>query len=279
MEMLSFFKPAYDGRNKITYLPTDKIKPNPYQPRKHFDKPALVELANSIAQYGVLQPIHVRKIGTGYELVAGERRLKASELAGLMEIPCIITEYNDNDSAIVALLENLQRQDLTFFEEAEGYQSLIERHGITQERLAEKIGKSQSTIANKIRLMRLPQLIKKMIMDNGLTERHARSLLKLPEESLQTSTIEEIVQKNLNVSETEKYVDSIIDKYLELPQVSVSTPKKGRKNIKIYTDIRIFVNTIIEAVHMMNESGINATSEKRETDDFIEYVVKIPKCV
>ena len=159
----------------ICYIDIDSIRPNPYQPRKQFSKGALEELCESIQQYGVIQPVNVRKISSNkYELVAGERRLRAAVMAGLKEIPAIVININDNDSAVLALIENLQREDLNYLEEAEGYSSLINEHGLTQEDLARKIGKSQSTVANKIRLLRLPPLVKKILSDNNLTERHAR---------------------------------------------------------------------------------------------------------
>jgi ParB family chromosome partitioning protein len=169
----------------ITYLSIDSVRPNPYQPRKQFGKGALEELCESIQQYGVIQPINVRKItNNNYELVAGERRLRAAIMAGLKEIPAIVININDNDSAVLALIENLQR-NLNYLEEAEGYSNLINEHGFTQEELAQKIGKSQSTVANKIRLLRLSPLVKKILSDNNLTERHARALLKLHDEQLQ----------------------------------------------------------------------------------------------
>ena len=177
-----------EGKN-IVYIRIENIRPNPYQPRKKFERASLEELCESIKQYGIIQPINVRISGSGYELVAGERRLRAAEMAGLREIPAIILDVSDNDSAIMALIENLQREDLTYFEEAEGYQNLLSEHNLTQEELAEKIGKSQSTIANKIRLLRLSPLIKKILIDNSLTERHARALLKLHDEQLQLKVL------------------------------------------------------------------------------------------
>ena len=275
MEVLSLFKSQSEPRSKITYLNISKIKPNPYQPRKHFDTPALEELSNSIRQYGVIQPISVRRIGTSYELIAGERRLKAAEMADLFEVPCIICDYSDNDSAIIALLENLQRQDLTFFEEAEAYESLIKKHGLTQERLAERLGKNQSTIANKIRLLKLPPFVKKILIDHQLTERHARALLKLPDEELQMNAVEEIVNRGFNVQETEAFIQQIIDKYSKEAKKKASS--SGKKNVRMYKDIRIFINTIKEAVETMVKSGIEAKSEKTESDDYIEYIIKIPK--
>ncbi len=180
----------------ITYVKIENIRPNPYQPRKQFNKISLEELCESIKQYGVIQPINVRKISANmYELVAGERRLRAATMAGLKEIPAIVVDINDNDSAVMALIENLQREDLSYMEEAEGYNNLINEHGFTQEELAAKIGKSQSTIANKIRLLKLPPLVKKILADNNLTERHARALLKLHDEQLQLKVLKTVCEK------------------------------------------------------------------------------------
>lgn len=195
---------------EIEYVAIDQIRPNPYQPRKNFNKTALMELAESIRAYGVLQPINVRKQSNGfYELVAGERRLRAAQIAGLKCIPCIPVVLNDNDSAVIALIENLQREDLNFIEEAEGYSSLICEHGLTQENLARKIGKSQSAVANKIRLLRLSPMVRKIILDNNLTERHARSLLKIEDEQMQLRILREVCDHALNVKRTEDLVEHV----------------------------------------------------------------------
>jgi ParB family chromosome partitioning protein len=194
-------------QKKITYIPIENIRPNPYQPRRNFEHGALEELCKSIKEYGVIQPINVRKTKTNhFELVSGERRLRASILAGLKEIPAIVIDVNENDLAIMALIENLQREDLGYMEEAEGYSNLIKDHGLTQEELAQKIGKSQSTIANKIRLLKLPPMVKKMLSDHQLTERHARALLKLHDEQLQLRVLKKVCEKGLNVKKTEELV-------------------------------------------------------------------------
>ena len=199
---------------KITMIPIDLIRPNPYQPRRKFDQSSLDELCQSIQQYGVIQPINVRKISnTHYELVAGERRLRATAMTGKKEIPAIIIDIGEDDSAMMALIENLQREDLGYMEEAEGYRNLIKEHGLTQEELAQKIGKSQSTIANKIRLLRLSPMVKKMLSDNGLTERHARALLKIDDEQLQLKILQKVCDRGLNVRKTEELVQRALDKY------------------------------------------------------------------
>ncbi|HHW31327.1 MAG TPA: nucleoid occlusion protein [Clostridiaceae bacterium] len=263
-----------DGLKNITYISINSIRPNPYQPRKQFNKAALDELCESIKQYGVMQPINVRKISNNtYELVAGERRLRAATMAGLTEIPAIVINVDDNDSAVIALIENLQREDLTYLEEAEGYNNLITEHGFTQEQLAQKIGKSQSTIANKIRLLRLSPLVKKILMDNNLTERHARALLKLHDEQLQLKVLKIVCERGYNVKKTEELVEKAIEKYTRRETV-VNSSKKITRAIK---DIRIFVNTIKQAIDVMRKSGINAKAAQIDRGEYIEFVVRVPK--
>ncbi len=258
----------------ITYLNIDLVRPNPYQPRKQFSKGALEELCESIQQYGVIQPINVRRItNNNYELVAGERRLRAAIMAGLKEIPAIIININDNDSAVLALIENLQREDLNYLEEAEGYNNLINEHGLTQEELAQKIGKSQSTVANKIRLLRLSPLVKKILSDNNLTERHARALLKLHDEQLQLKVLKHVCEKGLNVKKTEELVERVIDKCLGQNK---DKPAE-RKFTKAIKDIRIFVNTIRQAIELMKKSGVNAKAAQIDRGEYIEFIVRIPK--
>ncbi|MGE5612777.1 MAG: nucleoid occlusion protein [Bacillota bacterium] len=262
-----------DAKN-ISYLSIDSVRPNPYQPRKQFSKSALEELRESIRQYGVIQPINVRKISNNnYELVAGERRLRAAVMAGLKEIPAIIVNVNDNDSAVMALIENLQREDLNYMEEAEGYNNLINEHGFTQEELARKIGKSQSTIANKIRLLRLSPLVKKILADNNLTERHARALLKLNDEQLQLKVLKHVCERGLNVKKTEELVEKVIEKYLNRDKEKPAE-KKFTKTIK---DIRIFVNTIRQAIDLMKKSGVNAKAAQIDRGEYIEFIVRVPK--
>lgn len=258
----------------ISYLSIDCVRPNPYQPRKQFNKGALEELCESIKQYGVIQPINVRKISSNYyELVAGERRLRAAIMAGLTEIPAIVVNINDNDSAVIALIENLQREDLTYMEEAEGYNNLINEHGFTQEELAQKIGKSQSTIANKIRLLRLSPMVKKILSDNSLTERHARALLKLHDEQLQLKVLKLVCEKGLNVKRTEELVEKAIEKYTRQEREHVPE----RKFTKAIKDIRIFVNTIRQAIDLMKKSGVNAKAAQIDRGEYVEFIIRIPK--
>lgn len=258
----------------ITYINIDNVRPNPYQPRKQFNKAALEELCESIKQYGVIQPINVRKITTNnFELVAGERRLRAATMAGLKEIPAIIVNVDDNDSAVMALIENLQREDLNYMEEAEGYNNLISDHGFTQEELAQKIGKSQSTIANKIRLLKLSPIVKKILADNNLTERHARALLKLHDEQLQLKVLKHVCEKGYNVKKTEELVDRAIEKFTR--EAKEKTPE--RKFTRSIKDIRIFVNTIRQAIDLMKKSGVNAKAAQIDRGEYVEFIVRVPK--
>ncbi|AEV70644.1 nucleoid occlusion protein [Acetivibrio clariflavus] len=263
-----------DDLKNITYVKIENIRPNPYQPRKQFNKISLEELCESIKQYGVIQPINVRKISANmYELVAGERRLRAATMAGLKEIPAIVVDINDNDSAVMALIENLQREDLSYMEEAEGYNNLINEHGFTQEELAAKIGKSQSTIANKIRLLKLPPLVKKILADNNLTERHARALLKLHDEQLQLKVLKTVCEKGLNVKKTEELVERAIEKYTR----QENEKKNKAKYTRAIKDIRIFVNTIKQSIELMKKSGVDAKAAQFDRGTYVEFIVRIPK--
>ena len=258
------------SESKISDIPIIKIRPNKSQPRKQFNEDDLNSLSRSIAENGVLQPLTVRKItATEYEVVTGERRLRASALAGLKKVPCIIVKCSDKESAIYALLENLQRADLGIFEEARGISRLIRRYGLTQEQAAEKLGKTQSTIANKLRLLRLTPEEQEWIENAALSERHARALLKLDDEDERKSILTRVITEGLNVAQTETLVNL----------VTKSTPKKHSrgKSKAVIKDIRIFVNTITKAVDTMRLAGIDAETLQTDKDDFIEYTIRIPK--
>lgn len=256
----------------IINIPIDEIAPNPYQPRKEFSGSSLEELAASIREYGVLQPINVRKIGgEGYELVSGERRLRASKLAGMGIIPAVIIEVIEQDSAIIALIENLQREDLNFMEEAEGYHNLISDHGMTQEELAKKVGKKQSTIANKLRLLKLNSNIKKTVLENDLTERHARALLKLPGDVLQEKALNSILKKALNVKKTEELVEKMLDE----AAISKEPPRKSR--IKGRMNYNIYINTFKNACREIIKTGCQVEYAQVDKGSYVEIIVKIPK--
>jgi len=261
------------GISNVVSIFVDKIKSNPHQPRREFDAESLGELSASIRQYGLMQPIVVRQLGAGeYELIAGERRLRACKNNGMLKIQAVVMYANGTDSAVLALIENIQREDLNFIEEAEAFCAIITEHGMTQEELADRIGKNQSTIANKIRILRLSPEVRAIIAENGLTERHARALLKLPDDALRQKALKIIIARGLNVVKSEEVIDRMVDE--------INTPlldPKDVKNIRIFKDIRIFSNTIKQAIDMMISAGIEATSVKNETEEFIEYTVKIPK--
>lgn len=257
---------------EVKYIPISVIKPNPYQPRKDFNQRSLEELSQSIKSYGVIQPISVRQIKEdSYELIAGERRLRASELAELHEIPAIIVDYRDKESALIALMENLQREDLNFIEEAEGYNNLIEDHGFTQQEIAEKMGKNQSTVANKLRLLKLPDDIKKSLLECNLTERHGRALLKLSDDDLKRKILERVIKNELNVNKTESLVNDILD------DLTKKEDNEIKQNIKSMINIRIYLNTIKKAFSAIKDTGINAEYKELDKGDHVEIVVKIPK--
>lgn len=258
--------------NKISEIPIIKIRPNKSQPRHVFNEDELAALSRSISENGVLQPITVRRISaTEYELIAGERRLRASVLAGLKKIPCIVIKCSDKESAVFALLENLQRSDLGFFEEARGISKLIRRFGITQEEAAHKLGKSQSTIANKLRLLKLTYEEQEWILNAGLTERHARALLRIDDKDVRREALSKIISDKLNTQQTDSLV-SIMLKTLEQPVIR----QKGISKVVI-KDVRIFVNTINKAIDTMRLAGIDAQSNKTDNESFIEYTIRIPK--
>lgn len=254
---------------EVIKIKVEDIIPNTYQPRKYFDESALNELAQSIGQHGIIQPLTVRKCGEFYELVAGERRLRASKIAGLSEVPCILVDMTDVESAQVALLENLQREDLSFIEEAEAYYSLLNDHHFTQEEIAKKMGKKQSTIANKLRLLKLSSKVRTLCLDNNLTERHARALLSLPDEKLQVKVIKNIVKNKLNVKSTEELINKEL---LKLSGKELNGKKK--KGIKSVFPAKLYVNTIKQ---VFNKFNIPAKYDFKDQEEFIEITVRIPK--
>ena len=257
--------------NRVLEIPTIQIQPNKTQPRKFFDEDELRLLAQSIATNGILQPLTVRKISqTEYELVAGERRLRGAVLAGLSKVPCVLIKCTDKESAIFALLENIQRADLNMFEEARGISRLIRKYGLTQDEAAAKLGKKQSTVANKLRLLKLSLEEQDWILQAGLSERHARALIRIDEEEIRKEVLSRIVAECLSAKDTEDLVVKILCR-----TTVTDSPKQEKKFI--VRDVRIFVNTINKAVDTMRLSGINAVAKKLETDNYIEYSVKIPK--
>lgn len=257
--------------SRVQYLPINQIRPNPQQPRRHFDVKALEELAQSIRTYGILQPLTVRKITNGYELVAGERRLRGARIAQLKEVPCLLAQVDEEDSALLALIENLQRRDLDYWDEAEAIARLISRYNLSQEQAAKKIGKSQSAVANKLRLLRLSDTVRQKLQETQLTERHARALLRLTDEQEQLRVIDRIAKRQLNVEQTEKYID-------ELLREIQTVPPKGRTTY-IIKDVRLFLNSVNRGLDMMRRSGVDADWGRKDTDDAILLTIRIPKNV
>ncbi|HHW45643.1 MAG TPA: ParB/RepB/Spo0J family partition protein [Clostridiales bacterium] len=252
-------------------LPISAIRPNPYQPRKEFDEYELRQLAESIRQNGLLQPLSVRVIGSGYyELIAGERRLRACKLAGLTEVPCLLHEVDDQQSALFSLIENLQRKDLSMFEEAEGIYRLIKLYGLSQFEAAEKLGMAQSTLANKLRLLRLTSYQRERITAAQLTERHARALLRISDPELRDKALNTIIADQLNVQESEELIDSMLNGQTE-------QLKPSPKRTPIINDVRLFINSISKLVDSIKKSGLDAKTVKSETDEYIEYTVTISK--
>ena len=260
-----------DG-NKVVDIPIRQIRPNQSQPRKTFKDEEMNSLAASIEENGILQPLTVRRLNLQeYELVAGERRLRAAVIAGLKRVPCIVIKCTDRESAIFALLENLQRSDLGMFEEARGISRLIRKYNLTQEEAAAKLGKKQSTVANKLRLLKLTMDEQDWINQAGLSERHARALLRIADENLRKEALSKVISESLNINQTEELVDNIISSSF------IAVDDKHRKKRVVIKDVRIFINTINKAVDTMRLAGINAVSKRAENDDYIEYTVRIPK--
>ena len=262
------FKPA---KTKYTQLPEEKILPNPDQPRRIFDEAELASLAESIRENGILQPITVQKDAAGkYFLIAGERRLRAARLAGLSQIPAILMEATPEDSAVLAITENLQRKDLRIFEEAYALFKLQKKWGISQEQAAKRLGMSQSALANKLRLLKLTPQEQSLITAHNLTERHARALLRLPEGETRRRLLQDIIEKDLTVKETEAAAEKLL---------ATAPGKPRRKERSSPKDVRLFINTFDKAVAAMKTAGIDAVTEKSETSEFIICTVKIPKAV
>lgn len=258
----------YKIGGQIILIPQEEIYPNPNQPRRRFDFDELEGLAQSIRQNGIIQPIAVRVNNRGeYELISGERRLRASRLVGVTQIPCIIMEASDEKSALFALLENVQRCDLDFFEEAVAIEKLLTDYGMTRDEICKKLGKAPPTISNKLRLLRLPEEIRLRITQENLTERHARAMLRLTSVSQMERAMSIIAEKRLNVAETERLVSQILQ----------NDSRHRQPTVKLFKDVRIFVNTLNHAVDTMRRAGIEADSAKSETEEYIEYIVRIPK--
>lgn len=255
--------------SRVRYIPINAVRPNPQQPRRSFDETALQELADSISAYGILQPLTVRDRGGVYELVAGERRLRAARIAGLREVPCLIAEVGEEDAALLALIENLQRRDLDYMEEAAAIARLIRRYGLSQQQAAEKLGKSQPTIANKLRLLRLSAPVIDCLRQYGLTERHARTLLRLTDPEQQLAAARHIGKRGLNVAQTEQYIDRLT--------AENRTESPRRRPTYIIKDVRLFLNSVERGVRLMQSAGVGAEVGRRDTEEEILLTIHIPK--
>lgn len=254
---------------RVQYIPLARLRPNPQQPRRRFDEAALRELADSIRAYGILQPLTVRRVEDGYQLIAGERRMRAAAMAGLREVPCLVAQVDEQDAGMLALIENLQRRDLDCFEEAAAIARLISRYGLSQEQAAEKLGKSQSAVANKLRLLRLPGTVVELLQQGDLSERHARALLRLADEEEQLAAAKTIIARGLNVAQTEEYIESLLRK------IQVTPPH--RRPTFILKDVRLFLNSLDRSLSLMRSAGVDAACGRQDTEDEILLTIRIPK--
>lgn len=256
----------FSGEINVIRVPVEKIQANPYQPRKDFEPEALEDLAASIAEYGVLQPLLVaRGNDDNFLLIAGERRLRASKMAGLLDVPVIVSSYTEQQIAEIALIENLQREDLHFLEEAEGYEKLMTQFNLTQEAMAVRVGKKQSTIANKLRLLNLPLEIRNALKEAQLTERHGRALLKLKNSELQEQVLKQIIKNGWNVKQTEEHIAKLLDE---------AAPKQ-KKRLVIVNDVRIYLNSVKKIVSTINDAGIPAQIKQELDGDDVVVTLRI----
>ena len=254
---------------QVHWLPVEQIAPNPHQPRREFAPGPLAELAESIRRHGIIQPLSVRRRDDGWELIAGERRLRAAKLAGLKELPCLIAQVGEEDSALLALMENLQRRYLNYMEEAAAIAQLVQRWGLSQEEAARKLGKSQSAVANKLRLLRLPGTVVELLQQGDLSERHARALLRLADEEEQLAAAKTIIARGLNVAQTEEYIESLLRK------IQVTPPH--RRPTFILKDVRLFLNSLDRSLSLMRSAGVDAACGRQDTEDEILLTIRIPK--
>ena len=258
-----------ERRERVLTLRVADIRPNPHQPRQTFDDEGLRELASSIRRHGILQPLTVRSAGGGkWELVAGERRLRAAKLAGLEKVPCIRREADDRESALLALVENLQRRDLHYLEEAAAIAAYIRQTGITQEEAAAQLGRSPSALANKLRLLRLSPACRVLRVRNALTERHARCLRRREDEEERLAALRHLADKQLNVAQAEEYIEQRLNRLQSIPP---------RQRTFILKDVRLFLNSLDRGLRMVREAGVDARTERQETDDAILLTIRIPK--
>jgi len=264
------------AKDQIIEIPIELIKPNPYQPRETFDEESLGELSASIKEHGVLQPLIVRQSGEEYELVVGERRLRACRMAGLSTVPAIVRDLTHSESAELSLIENLQRRDLTVVEEINGYERLIREFGLTQQELAKRVGKGQSTIANKLRLRKLPAPVLEALGERKITERHARALLKIESEREQIAMVDKICKRGLTVGQTEALIDKRL-KELHKRQLTRKIRGEEAGSVRAIKDIRLFLNTIKDVVGQLKATGVRVVTEEVDDEDVLEIRIRITK--
>ena len=257
--------------SRVRYIPINDIRPNPQQPRRRFDQDGLRELSESIAAYGILQPLTVRAQNGGYELVAGERRWRAARMAGLRQVPCLLARVDEEDAALLALIENLQRRDLDYMEEASAIARLLRRYGLSQQQAAEKLGRSQSAVANKLRLLRLEEPVVDALRRYGLTERHARALLRLEDGEQRLAAAEHMGKRGMNVAAAEAYIEQLIAR-------SQTTPPK-RRSTYVIKDVRLFLNSVERGIRLMRGAGVGVKVARQDTEEEICLTVRIPKGV
>jgi ParB family chromosome partitioning protein len=262
-------KNALYQSSRIHMLPIERITPNPRQPRRHFPEQPLRELADSIRQHGVLQPLSVQKADGAYVLVAGERRLRAAGLAGLTHVPCILVKVTPQDSALLALVENLQRSDLHYLEEAAAISRLITTYGMSQEEAARRLGRSQPAVANKLRLLRLSDECGELLRKYELTERHARALLRLEEEDARLSALRYMGEKRLTVAAAEEYIEAQLQKK--------QREAKGKKPLFIIKDVRLFLNSVDRGMETIRRAGVDARFDRQDSEESITITIQIPK--
>ena len=265
MQMLKIRRKTEEG---VLSLPVENIGPNPFQPRQVFDRRGLEQLAESIRQYGVLSPLSVRWRSGQYELVAGERRLRAARMAGLERVPCILLDVDGADSGAIALVENLQRQDLDYIEQAQGIARLIDLFGLSQEECARRLGKSQSAVANKLRLLRLPQDILDRLRAERLTERHGRALLRLRSDDARRRALGHIIDRQLSVAATDNYIDGLLEE--------AGPDGKGRTRF-VLKDVRVFLNTLQHSVNVMRQGGVDVGLQREQTDQEMVVTIRIKR--
>ena len=253
--------------DKLLFLSPDQIRPNPDQPRQEFSQEGLEELAASIREHGILQPLTVRAGAEGYELVAGERRLRAARLAGLTAVPCLVLRVDREDSSLLALVENLQRRDLDWWEEAAALARLIRTYGLSQEEVARRIGKSQPAVANKLRLLRLDPQVAALLREHRLSERHARALLRLEDPKAQRKAAEHIIAQDLTVARTEAYIQSL----LQPPEPPAKRPTY------VIRDVRLFLNTVTRGLELIRSAGVDACCQRQDQEDAILLTIRLPK--